>query len=127
MIRTFHKPVKMTIDVSEEKVELQTKIWSGSGGYEWGEVEVEKKRVLTPKEVTSLKALLRPLDLKELKKAEDYRGLDGSAWVLSFSNEKKDTVNLWTPGASTKKRKLEEFVAFGNFMWKLSGVSGDQY
>ncbi len=106
---------------------IQTRIWSRKGGYDWGAVESNKSRELTPAEVAKLKALLAPLSLKVLKAGEDFRGRDGSQWTLSFSNLEGDSVTVWTPEESTKERKLEAYHAFGRLMWSLSDGPGDLY
>ena len=125
IVRTFHKPIKMTVTAKDGQSVLRIRIWSGKGGYDWGDVESDKTRKLTAEEVEQISKLVLPLDLKELKKKEDYLGLDGSTWELAFSKE--SSVSLWTPGSSTEERKLTEFVALGDYMWKLSGAADPKY
>lgn len=127
IVRTFHQPVKLSIGWDGNSASLRTQIWAGSGGYDWKEIESDRKRALTAAEVEKLRKWLAAISIAELKNLKNTAGLDGSSWKLSFGVAEEKRVAFWSPGSSSKDRGLKAFHALGEYLWELAGIEGKLY
>jgi len=118
---TFHDPVILNVTKSDKHYFFRIRVWNGRGGFDWGKISTDHTRELTPDEVKNLSALLKPLDLTKLKAAEDFGGLDGTTWTLSFADDSNTKLKLWSPNYDKGKRGLVDFVFLCEYLWKLSG------
>jgi hypothetical protein len=99
-LRTFDHPVAIRVDVQPDgSATLTTKITSGAGGYEPGNLIVNTSRTLTKEATQKLIAQINASDLWQLPSYErDTGGVDGSEWVIEAAvHGKYHLVSQWTP------------------------------
>ncbi|MBK8466725.1 MAG: hypothetical protein IPL32_12925 [Chloracidobacterium sp.] len=129
-IPTFHNPIKIRVEKHKNNYVLIAKRLSGQGGYDAGELKVEKKRTLGRKEWDRLLDLLRKASFWELpylekKQEPNEKGevticLDGSEWVIEGSrNGQYHVVNRYCP-------EVKSFQAVGLYLAKLSRLGVDK-
>ena len=120
---SFKPSMKLTVHVRPEKSTLRIEVRPSSGRKK----TFDQKRELAEAEIEELKRLLRPLDVKQLKKDKNPQGLDGATWTLAFSENgfSEENVTLWGPSDHGGKKSLMDFYKLGEYLWKLSGTKGD--
>jgi len=129
IVRTFNKPVIFSFDKMGEENMLLVKVYSGQGGYDWGQVETRLVRELEDKQVAKLEQLLAAaLNLPDSVEG----GLDGSMWYLTVPRHGSYLrVGYWTPTYKPEDRQLQDFYNFGMYLWEISKVTnhdvGDLY
>ena len=109
IVRTFHKPVSFTVD---DRNSVTVKIYSGQGGYDWGEVELRFVLELSPEQIDKLDKLLEAA--VKIPDQDDGFGTDGSIWFLTVNKQGYHLqLGFWTPTAGTEQRQLSDFAALG--------------
>ena len=120
-VPTFNKPFSIRLTKNKDEIDLRVVRMEGKGGYEWGEVELEKNLKLKEFQFESLVSLVSIDGAREpsQKGTAEYRenfiaflsGLDGSIWYLEVRDEDGYTVegvpNPLIPDPEERK-KFEE-------------------
>jgi len=97
-LRTFDKPVVVRIENFEEKYKLTWKLCDGAGGYEPGNLTINKSVELNPETWKMFKSKLDTLDYWNMSLGRMSIGTDGSEWILEgVDKEKYKVVTVWTP------------------------------
>jgi hypothetical protein len=97
---TFYHPLSIRVEKIGDNYLLIAKLLSGQGGYQWGRLKKEKRRMLTQKEQQTLLALIK----------------EASFWSLT-TEEKEVGPN----------EKGEETICLDSTSWTLEGMSAGKY
>lgn len=98
-LRTFHKPVAIRLEKTDNSCTLYWKQASGAGGYDPGELTVNSSKQLTKAQWNKFISLLQSTDFWNMTtKSKDDMGNDGSQWIIEgMENGKYHVVDRWTP------------------------------
>jgi hypothetical protein len=99
-LRTFHNPIVIRIERESDSVNLYYKITNGAGGYEPGEIIIDKRKKLTLDDWGNFIYLVDSCQFWSTMPCEKLEeGLDGSQWILEgATNDYYQVVDKWTPG-----------------------------
>ncbi len=97
-LRTFNNPVVVRIENIGDKYKLFWKLSDGAGGYEPGNLKINKSVEINPEKWRIFKSKLDSLDYWNMSLGRMSIGSDGSEWILEgVNNEKYKVVTIWTP------------------------------
>jgi hypothetical protein len=97
-IRTFHNPITIRIEKTDEKYKIYWKICSGKGGFYHGVLKANEEKQITKEEWKKFQKLLDLIDFWNLKNNGDLMGTDGSQWILEGTTTKKyQVVDRFSP------------------------------
>ncbi|MDT0554619.1 hypothetical protein [Patiriisocius hiemis] len=86
-LRTFDKPMTFRFEKRNEKYILYWKVLNGAGGYEPGEIEIERLKILTEKEWNEFNQLIGKADFWKMDLGRSSNGTDGSEWIMEGVNQ----------------------------------------
>jgi hypothetical protein len=116
-LRTFHNPITVRAERLNNNIKLTAKVSSGAGGYEPGKISINKTILIDENKWNEIKAKFSDLNFWTLPVESDFRGTDGSEWILeSSTKDKYHFATRWSP---------EQNGAYGKcclFLLKLSGI-----
>lgn len=122
IVRTFHKPVVFSFYETPERSTLFVKIYSGKGGYEWGEVETRYSVDLSAEQTRDLTERFEAAT--KIPHQDQGLGTDGSMWFLeTLQNGFYLRVGFWAPHWDSENRNLADFVYLGTFLWEISEIA----
>ncbi len=125
IVRTFHAPIKISIKSlkRDETASLQAEIYSGKGGYGWGEIERTVEKKIDKKTFIKIYKKVLGLRFDRVLNSEHSDGVDGSRWSVKVDRYGTYvSLSAWTPTDDTKKRGLGRFVAFGKLLLDLAEI-----
>ncbi|HTM65223.1 MAG TPA: hypothetical protein VL093_02805 [Flavipsychrobacter sp.] len=98
-LRTFDNPVAIRIEKKDNTYILFWKSCSGAGGYEPGELTVDKSKPLAKEQFDNFISLIQSTDFWNMPtNLRDELGNDGSQWIIEgIENGKYHVVDRWTP------------------------------
>jgi hypothetical protein len=97
-LRSFHKPVAIRVEKTKNSYMLYWKQSSGAGGYDPGELTVNKSKQLTKDEWDIFTSMIESTDFWNMPTNLDDSGCDGSRWIIEgIENHKYHVVDRWTP------------------------------
>ena len=97
-LRTFHKPMTFRFEKKNNRFVLYWKVLDGAGGYEPGEIEINRLKVLTKNEWTEFTKLIGKAGFWNMGLGHSSDGLDGSEWILEGVNQMDyRVVSVWSP------------------------------
>ena len=97
-LRTFHKPMTFRIEKWKDRYILYWKITNGAGGYEPGNLESEKFKIITEKEWLEFSKLVDKANFWTMELGRSSIGNDGSEWILEGLNKSNyRVVTVWSP------------------------------
>jgi hypothetical protein len=99
-LRTFDNPIVIRLENLNDTVSLHWKVSDGKGGYEPGEIIINKSKELTTTEWDYFESKIKSLGFWELPTLEtDIGGQDGSQWILEGKYlGKYKVVDRWSGG-----------------------------
>jgi hypothetical protein len=115
-LRSFHHPVVIRIQKTKGKILLNWKMADGAGGYDPGNIIVDKEKVLSENKWLKLQQLLTGANFWSLPTNEvtNRIGDDGSRWIVEgIENGKYNVVNRWSP-------RVSDFQEIGKYLIKLT-------
>jgi hypothetical protein len=102
-LRTFHNPISIRIEKNNDSYFLSWKLSSGAGGYEPGQMTIDKHKQVGRNEWENFIKLIDQIDFWNLKTDKNNFGLDGSSWILEGKTSLKyHVVDVWTPNKMSK-------------------------
>ena len=116
-LRTFHNPVAIRIEKNGEDYMLFWKLCDGKGGYEPGQLVIDKFRKISRDDWDNFIGLLKTVDFWDMESRETgLQGTDGSQWILEGVNENNyHVVDRWTP-------RQNDYFDCGNFLIQLTDL-----
>jgi hypothetical protein len=122
-LRSFHHPIFVRIERSQNDIKLFTKELDGAGGYEPGKVLRSKEIVLKREDFCKFLTLLEKADYWNLPIEKDDTTVvrvDGAEWILEgVKSGRYHIVDRWSP-------KKGEYRKACLYLLKLSGVDLDR-
>jgi hypothetical protein len=102
-LRTFHHPIAIRLNVKNDGTgELISKVTSGAGGYEPGELIIDRTTSLSPSQVSIFLKALDKADFWNMPSKGGKMGNDGAQWIIEgVKNEKYHLVDRWSPKNNT--------------------------
>jgi len=99
-LRTFHNPVVIRLERTDESVKLYWKVSDGQGGYDPGIIYVNNSKTLTINEWQDIETAIQSIDFWNLPTNENrVLGLDGARWILEgAASGKYHIVDRWSGG-----------------------------
>ncbi len=98
-LRTFDNPIMIRIEKKNDSINLIYKVTNGAGGYEPGEIIINKKKQLTLNDWNKFIHLVDSCDFWTTMPCEKLiEGLDGSQWIMEgVTNKYYQVIDKWTP------------------------------
>lgn len=127
-LRSFHQPIAVRVQATEDAMRLVATRLSGAGGYEPGIVESRTERVLTAQEWRRLEEALAEAVFDTTPATRATLGADGAQWIVERAQDGcYRMVERWSPepaGADAAFRSAcEAFLALAGEQF----VTGDVY
>ena len=121
-LRTFHNPVVIRIQKNENQYQLIWKVCDGAGGYDPGNLVVDKKRIIREEEWNEFQEIIDSIDFWNLPTNErEILGTDGSQWILEGAVQGKyHVIDRWTPHENSPAYQL------GNYLISISSLKIDE-
>jgi hypothetical protein len=97
-LRTFHNPISIRIEKEGENYKLIWKLCNGAGGYEPGDLIVDKEKLIDKITWDEFKTKISNADFWNLDIGRQTLGLDGAEWILEgVTSNNYYVVNMWSP------------------------------
>lgn len=105
--RTFHNPIAIRIEKHGEVYTLYWKLCNGAGGYQPGELIINKHKVIDKATWDEFQNRLTQLDFWKMNTNETSFGNDGSQWVLEGKTPKQyHVIDRWTPSEKSNYYRM---------------------
>jgi hypothetical protein len=103
-LRSFHNPIVIGLENSNDSITLYWKVCDGAGGYEPGKIIEDKSKRLTIKEWADFVANINSIDFWNLPSIKsEILGEDGAQWILEGTElGKYHVVDRWSGGELEK-------------------------
>lgn len=116
-LRTFHHPVAVRIVLAPDSI-VVSKVCDGAGGYDPGNLIINKSGPLSPKEVIELNTKLKSSNFWELPSVNvetNQINCDGAQWIIEgVKAGKYHVVDRWSPDSGAIKNLGLFFLKLGN-------------
>ena len=116
-LRTFHNPVTIRAEKLNDNIKLTARVSNGAGGYEPGKITIDKTILIDENKWKEIKVKFADLNFWTLPVETDFRGNDGSEWIVeSSTKDKYHFTTRWSSGQDG---------AYGKcclYLLKLSGI-----
>lgn len=86
-LRTFDKPISFRFEKRKNLYILYWKVLSGAGGYEPGEIEINRLKILSQKEWSTFTQFLEKANFWQMRLGRSSFGTDGSEWIMEGLNK----------------------------------------
>lgn len=114
-LRTFHKPMTFRIEKRNDRYILYWKVLDGAGGYEPGNLEIERLKIITEKEWSEFTKLVDKAHFWNMELGRGSIGNDGSEWILEGVNQNKYRVaTVWTPRKGNFYEACDYLISLSN-------------
>ncbi|WP_139276168.1 hypothetical protein [Sinomicrobium oceani] len=114
-LRTFDKPMTFRFEKGNDGYILYWKVLTGSGGYEPGEIEVERIKILTEKEWAEFTQLVGKSDFWNMDLGRSSIGTDGSEWIMEGVNQTDyRAVSVWSPSKGNFYNTCDYLISLVN-------------
>jgi len=103
-LRSFHNPIVIVLENSNDSIILYWKMSNGAGGYEPGKIIEDKSKKLTNKEWKEIVANINSIDFWNLPSIKSgVLGTDGAQWILEGKElGKYHVIDRWSGGEIKK-------------------------
>ncbi|WMI65071.1 hypothetical protein RBH94_13515 [Aestuariibaculum sp. YM273] len=114
-LRTFDKPITFRFEKKDNRFILYWKVLNGAGGYEPGEIEIERLKILTKKEWTEFTQLMEKADFWNMNLGRSSIGTDGSEWIMEGVNQSDyRAVSVWSPSKGDFYNACDYLISLTN-------------
>jgi len=97
-LRTEDPPIAIRIEHKKEEYQLTLKICDGAGGYDPGNLILNKTKAIDKATWDSFAELIEKTDFWNAKTTDSNVGLDGSQWILESADKNRyHVVDRWSP------------------------------
>lgn len=105
-LRSFHNPIAIRLEKSNDNVILYWKLCSGAGGYEPGDLIINRSKELSSKEWNEFNSMIKQSSFWSSKSVvNEILGIDGAQWILEGINMGNyQVVDRWTPSENDFKK-----------------------
>jgi len=111
-LRTFHNPIAIRVENTENDFYLFWKLCDGAGGYEPGRPTVNKQRRLDDKEWETFINKMNLMNFWRMPTIDsETEGHDGAQWILEGKNGSEyHVVDRWSQGGTVDYYKCCEYL-----------------
>lgn len=110
-LRTFHNPIAIRIEKTDNSYFLYWKLCDGAGGYEPGNLVVNEQQKIDKLIWDTFIAKLNQIDFWNLPTSIKSFGLDGSEWILEGKTSNNyHVVDRWMPNENSKFYSCCDFL-----------------
>ena len=114
-LRTFDKPMTFRFEKKNDRYILYWKVLNGAGGYEPGEIEIERLKILTEKEWIEFTRLIEKANFWKMDLGRSSIGNDGSEWIMEGVNQKDyRVVSVWSPRDGNFYKACDYLISLTN-------------
>ncbi len=118
-LRSFDNPIAIRIEKNNEEYRLYWKLCNGAGGYEPGEIEIDKSKKLKKKHWEYFKKLINNCDFWNMELGRTSIGNDGSEWIMEGNDTKKyRVVSEWSPDDGAFYNACNYLIELTNLKFK---------
>lgn len=105
-LRSFHNPIAIRLEKRNDNVILYWKLCNGAGGYEPGELIINRSKELSSKEWNEFNSMIKQSSFWTSKSVvNEILGTDGAQWILEGINMGNyQVVDRWTPSENDFKK-----------------------
>ena len=99
-LRSFHNPIVIGLENSNDTITLYWKVTNGAGGYEPGEIVKNNSKKITIKEWRDITSNIDSVDFWNLSSTNSgFPGTDGAQWLLEGKElGRYHMVDRWSGG-----------------------------
>lgn len=98
-LRTFHNPIMIRAQKVKSNFTLTVKRLSGQGGYEPGQIIMNKTFKIKETEWNEIQSKLKQINFYQLNAENDFRGFDGAEWIFEDATQNNyHFTTRWSPG-----------------------------
>lgn len=110
-LRTFRNPIAIRIEQHGNNYYLYWKLCNGAGGYNPGQLIVNKQKTIDKRTWDEFKNKLNRIRFWNLKTTKRDQGHDGSEWILEGKKYKKyHVVDRWSPDRRSNYYQCCDFL-----------------
>ena len=122
-LRTFHEPVAIRIERNNNDVYLFWKKCDGAGGYEPGNLIINKRKKLTTSHWNTFTSKIDSINFWT-ENVNDFGGLDGSEWILEGASPiNYHVIHKWSPkGRGTESDDIEKYYKICRYLIDLTDL-----
>jgi len=114
-LRTFDKPMTFRFEKRNDSFIFYWKVLNGAGGYEPGEIEIERLKILTKKEWNEFTQLVGKADFWNMDLGRSSIGTDGSEWIMEGVNQTDyRVVSVWSPSNGNFYKACDYLISLTN-------------
>lgn len=97
-LRTSYAPIAIRIYKEGDDARIIWKTSNGRGGYEPGQLNVNRSKKLSKRQWQKFQEMLQTLDYWEMPTNDNRMGFDGAHWILEgVSGNRYHVVDRWSP------------------------------
>lgn len=111
-LRTFHNPIAIRIEKQGDAYLLFWKLCSGAGGYQPGELTINKQKSIDKATWDKFMELINRTTFWTMTSLDpDHGGFDGAQWILEGKSAKQyHVVDRWSPNTKDNFNKCCDFL-----------------
>ena len=110
-LRTFHNPVVIRIEKSNNNYMLYWKVCNGAGGYSPGKLKKNKQKKISLDDWNGFNNLLDSIDYWNIKKTGALIFCDGARWILEGSTrDKYYVIDIQSPNEANAYYKVCDYL-----------------
>jgi hypothetical protein len=100
LLRSFDHPISVRLQKAGDSIKLFSKVTSGAGGYEPGQIIWDTMFNIRPTQMDTLNSLVNKADFWNIPTEVNDGGLDGAEWILEAVDKNKyHWISRWSPSA----------------------------
>ena len=120
-LRSFHRPIMIRVEKSNNSIKLTAKELNGRGGYQPGKLSNVITLRISEYQWNLGVSMIKDLNFWNLGMDADARGFDGAEWIIEGSTrENYHFTTAWSPG------KTGNYGKYCLFLLNLSGIKVPQ-
>ena len=101
LLRTFDHPITVRLQKHGDNIKLFSKVTSGEGGYEPGQLIWDTVLSIGHTQMDTLNSLINKANFWNIPSKVNYAGRDGAEWILeAFNKNKFHWASRWSPTAN---------------------------
>lgn len=118
-LRTFHNPICLRLEKTNESHMLYWKLMDGAGGYDYGKLKTSESKKISNAEWNLFNDLFNAIKISELPNRSYYPMTDGASWTIEYR-----TPDLFK--AHDTNIPSEKIIDCCKYLLKLTNVKIDE-
>ena len=122
-LRSFHHPIAIRIEKSENEIILYWKVGKGAGGYEPKGLKKSGKKKLNPKDWTEFERLIKDSNFDSLPNNKYIPMTDGATWTI----ERKTSESFKAHNTNWPNKEIKDACLYLLDLTKIKVKDDDKY